>query len=80
MAEPDNDPNAEQDPDLEADVHRPPVPQPPGNPINPTPPVNKRNLTVPKQTLRPDIPLRADANQATPHSPPTGGGTPEAMP
>lgn len=80
MAEPDNDPNASPDTQKPA---LPPTPlyQPPGNPVPAIHPPTKRNLSVPKQTPQqefdhPSTPVVAPP----PHSPPTTGPTPTALP
>ena len=80
MADPDTDPNAWPD-DLEDDAHQPPA-APGLRASSPYPPVplTPQNLTGSKQTPRPDIPIRADANPATPHSPPAPGPAPHPTP
>lgn len=85
MAEPDNDPNAEQD--LEADAHQEPAPpplpyQPPGSPFPAKPtPLGPHNLSAPKQTPQTDFGQRLDtATPAQPKDPPAAGPVPTALP
>ena len=80
MADPDTDPNAGPD-DLEADAHQPPAaPGPRKSSPYPPVPTGPQNVSNPRQTPRPDIPLHSEANPAAPHSPPAPGPAPHSTP